>query len=105
MVKALGEDVARLRSLRSATMTVTLKPNTEITVEKSVRRKAGLKVGDQVEFTVSGKVISIVPKTKRAAIADDVLSPGEAKIVRRGEAQLRRGESKPWRDLKHALAR
>ena len=28
--------------------------------------------------------------------ADNTLSPEEAKIVRRGEAQLRRGQSKPW---------
>ena len=34
---------------------------------------------------------------------DDTLSPAEAKIVRRGEAQLRRGQSKRWRVAKHAL--
>jgi AbrB family looped-hinge helix DNA binding protein len=34
-------------------MTVTLKPKTEITVPKSIRRKAGIKPGDQVEFNMS----------------------------------------------------
>jgi AbrB family looped-hinge helix DNA binding protein len=43
-------------------MSVTLKPNTEITVPKSIRRKAGIKPGDRVEFSVSGRVISIIPK-------------------------------------------
>jgi len=43
-------------------MTVTLKPKTEITVPKSIRRKAGIKPGDQVEFSVSGRVITIIPK-------------------------------------------
>ena len=44
-------------------------------------------------------------KPKRMVDPDDTLSPAEAKIVRRGEAQLKRGESKPWRVVKHALSR
>ena len=36
---------------------------------------------------------------------DDSLTPAEAKAVRRGEAQLKRGQSKPWRAVKHALGR
>jgi AbrB family looped-hinge helix DNA binding protein len=43
-------------------MTVTLKPKSEIIVPKSIRRKAGIKPGDKVEFSVSGRVISIIPK-------------------------------------------
>jgi hypothetical protein len=35
----------------------------------------------------------------------DTLTPAEAKIVRRREAQLKRGESKPWREVKDALSR
>lgn len=82
-------------------MTVTLKPKTEITVPRSIRRKAGIKAGDRFEFTVSGRVIKIVPKPS----LDDTLTPVEARLVRRGEAQLKRGESKPWRAVKHELAR
>jgi AbrB family looped-hinge helix DNA binding protein len=41
-------------------MTVTLK--TEITVPKSVRRKAGFKPGNRVEFKVSNRAITIVAK-------------------------------------------
>ncbi len=47
-------------------MTVTLKPKSELTVPKSVRRKAGYRAGDQVEFKVSGRVITIVPKEPSA---------------------------------------
>jgi hypothetical protein len=36
---------------------------------------------------------------------DNTLSPAEAKIVSRGEKQLKRGDSKPWRIVKHALSR
>jgi hypothetical protein len=44
-------------------------------------------------------------KPKRAADARDPLTAKEAKIVRRGEAQLKRGQSKPWRTIKDALPR
>ena len=84
-------------------MTVTLKPKTEITVPKSVRRKAGIKAGDRFEFTASDGVIKII--SQNAATPDDALTPEEAKIVRRGEAQLKRGQSKSWHDIKNALAR
>ena len=55
-----------------------------------------------VNMTVTVKsIVSILPKRD----SGDTLTPEEAKIVRRGEAQLRRGDSKPWRAVKHALAR
>ena len=52
-------------------MTVTLKPKTEITVPKSIRRKAGLKPGDQVVFKVSDRTITIAPKLTLDEIQDD----------------------------------
>src|SRR5437016_4251359 len=45
-------------------MTVTLKLKTEITVPKSIRERAGIKPGEQLEFKVSGRVITIVPKVQ-----------------------------------------
>lgn len=51
-------------------MAVTLKPKTEITVPKSIRRKAGIKPGDQFEFRVSGRVINIVPKLSPNELQD-----------------------------------
>lgn len=47
----------------------------------------------------------VLIKPKRAVHPDDTLMPEEAKIVRRGEAQLKRGQSKPWRSIKDALPR
>src|ERR1039457_6015795 len=41
----------------------------------------------------------------RVVDPDDVLTPKEASIVRLGEAQLKRGESKPWRTVTNELAR
>jgi AbrB family looped-hinge helix DNA binding protein len=52
-------------------MTVTLKLKTEITVPKSIRRKAGFKPGDQVEFRVSGRSITIVPKLSPDELQDE----------------------------------
>jgi AbrB family looped-hinge helix DNA binding protein len=53
-------------------MTVILKPKSEITVPKSIRRKAGIKAGDKVELSVADGVINIRPK----------LSPDEAQDER-----------------------
>jgi bifunctional DNA-binding transcriptional regulator/antitoxin component of YhaV-PrlF toxin-antitoxin module len=82
-------------------MTVTVKNKTPLVVPPSVRRLAGFKSGDKLEFKVTAGVVTILPKGD----SDDTLTPEEEKIVRRGEAQLRRGESRPWRAVKHALAR
>ena len=82
-------------------MTVTLKNKTPLVVPDRVRRKAGFKTGDRVEFKVSPGAVTILPKPPVSK--DDTLTSAEAKIVRRGEAQLKRGKSKPWRAVKHAL--
>jgi bifunctional DNA-binding transcriptional regulator/antitoxin component of YhaV-PrlF toxin-antitoxin module len=86
-------------------MTVTLKNKTPLVVPDRVRREAGFKTGDLLEFKVSRGAVTILPKPLVAQDLDDTLTAAEAKIVRRGEAQLKRGKSKPWRDVKHALAR
>jgi bifunctional DNA-binding transcriptional regulator/antitoxin component of YhaV-PrlF toxin-antitoxin module len=45
-------------------MTKTL--NTPIVVPESVRRKAGLRRGERIEFRVSGRSITIIPETSAA---------------------------------------
>jgi hypothetical protein len=49
--------------------------------------------------------VTILSKPLVAQALDDTLTAAEVKIVRRGEAQLKRGKSKPWRDVKPALVR
>jgi len=83
-------------------MTVVLKPKTEITVQPGIRREAGLKTGDRVAFKVSGQTITSMPER---IVSVPELTPSEAKLVRRGEAQLKRGDSKSWRAVRHDLAR
>jgi AbrB family looped-hinge helix DNA binding protein len=82
-------------------MTVTVKSKMPLVVPPAVRRRAGFKSGDKLEFRVAGGVVTILPKPD----PDDTLTPEEAKVVRRGEAQLKRGESKSWREVRAALAR
>jgi|ERR1700733_8786555 AbrB family looped-hinge helix DNA binding protein len=67
-------------------MTFTLKPKTEITVPRSIRRKAGYRAGDQLEFKVSGRTITIVPKLQTA---DGEYTPGQRRII---DARLTKAE-------------
>ena len=60
-------------------MTVVVTSNTELVVPRSVRRKAGIRTGDKVRFTVAGRVISIVP-------SDDDYSPAERRAITSGIA-------------------
>lgn len=59
-------------------MTVTLKNKMPIVVPDAVRRKAGLRSGDQIEFKVSGRVIKIVPKVSSA---EDYTTQAVAEII------------------------
>ena len=72
-------------------MTVTVKRNTALIVPPSVRRKAGLKAGDRVEFRVSGGLITIVPKPPTP---DDEYTPEQRRII---DARLAKADE----DIKH----
>jgi AbrB family looped-hinge helix DNA binding protein len=82
-------------------MTVTLKPKTEITVPKSIRRKAGIKPGDQFEFTVTGRVITIAPKLTPDEIQDEleVRDPKIRAAIRRGHEEYLAGKTRPIEDF------
>jgi bifunctional DNA-binding transcriptional regulator/antitoxin component of YhaV-PrlF toxin-antitoxin module len=66
-------------------MTVTVKGKAPLVVPPAVRRQAGLKSGQEIEFKVSGGVISIRPKLPAA---DDEYTPEQRRIV---DAQLAEG--------------
>lgn len=65
-------------------MTVVVKAKMDLIVPPSVRRRAGIKAGDQLEFKVSGGVISIVP---RLPSADDEYTPQQRRVVDRALAK------------------
>jgi AbrB family looped-hinge helix DNA binding protein len=75
----------------------------QVVIPREILETLKLQAGDLVAFAEQKNGVLIKPK--RVIAADDTLSPEEAKIVRRGEAQLKRGKSKPWRTIKNALSR
>jgi bifunctional DNA-binding transcriptional regulator/antitoxin component of YhaV-PrlF toxin-antitoxin module len=68
-------------------MTVAVKNNnrTPLVVPSAVRRKAGFKSGEEIEFRASGGVITIIPKLPNA---DDEYTPAQRRII---DARLAEG--------------
>jgi len=75
----------------------------QVVIPQEMLEALNLHEGDFVAFAERKNGVLI--KAKRLVDSDDTLTPAEAKLVRRGEAQLKRGQSKPWRAVKHALVR
>ena len=59
-------------------VTVTVKSAADLVVPRSVRRRAGIRTGDRLEFKVSGGVINIVPKLPSA---DGEYTPEQRRII------------------------
>jgi AbrB family looped-hinge helix DNA binding protein len=73
----------------------------QVVIPKGICDELGLHEGDFVEVTsTEGKVII---KPKKLVDADDVLTPEEEKVVRKGEAQLKKGDHVSWDDVKTQL--
>jgi bifunctional DNA-binding transcriptional regulator/antitoxin component of YhaV-PrlF toxin-antitoxin module len=90
----------------SSRMTVTIKNKLPLVVPEQVRRRAGFKTGDQLEFRVSSGVVTILSKPSasgRVPGPDDVLTPAEAKRLRQSLKQTRQGKTRPWDEIKHEL--
>jgi len=80
-------------------MAVTPKP--EITVPKSIRRKAGFKPGERVEFRVSDRTIMIVPKLTPDEIQDEreIRDPKIRKAIQKSYQEFLAGKSRPIEQL------
>lgn len=75
----------------------------QVVIPKSICEELGIDIGDFVEVErVKG---TVVIKPKKLVDAEDTLTPEEEQVVRKGERQLRQGQSKSWQQIKHALAR
>ena len=72
-------------------MTVTVKNNAVgLVVPPSVRRRAGIKAGDRLEFKVSGGIINIIPKLPSA---DNEYTPAQRRVI---DAQLKGAAKGPY---------
>jgi bifunctional DNA-binding transcriptional regulator/antitoxin component of YhaV-PrlF toxin-antitoxin module len=71
-----------------------VKNKTGLMVPPSVRRRAGIKPCDRLEFKVSGGIINIIP---RLPTADDEYTPEQRRIIDAGIAEgmedFRKGRS------------
>jgi AbrB family looped-hinge helix DNA binding protein len=72
-------------------MTVTVKRNAALVVPPSIRRKAGLKAGDRVDFKVANGVITIVPELP---VVDEEYTTEQRRII---DARLAKADE----DIKH----
>lgn len=66
-------------------MNVTVKNKTPLVVPPAIRRRAGLKSGQDLEFKVSGGVITILPKLPTT---NDECTPDQRRII---DARLAEG--------------
>jgi hypothetical protein len=71
-------------------MTLIVKNKTPLVVPPAVRRKAGFRSGEEIEFRVSGGVITIVPRPLKA---DAEYTPGQRRMI---DARLAKAD----RDIK-----
>jgi AbrB family looped-hinge helix DNA binding protein len=69
-------------------MTTVVKKKTPIVVPESMRRRAGIKPGDRVEFRVSGGIINIIPQPSSA---DDEYTPAQRRQILAEIAEARKG--------------
>ena len=83
-------------------MTVVVSSKGELIVPRSVRRKAGIKTGDRLEFMVSGRMINIVPKLP---YADDTFTRAERAQIAKARREMREGKYVTLAQLEHELAR
>jgi bifunctional DNA-binding transcriptional regulator/antitoxin component of YhaV-PrlF toxin-antitoxin module len=87
-----------VKSLPTPMMRV-LRPKTELVVPPSVRRLAGIKAGDQLEFTASEGVITI----KAVALPTSRSVRAELAAIRGVEAGINGGACVTLTDLLHGL--
>lgn len=75
----------------------------QIVIPKLVFDQMGLAMGDFLEIRREGGRLVMQPK--RLVDVEAPLTPTEAKLVRKGEAELRKGKGKSWNELRDGLAR
>jgi AbrB family looped-hinge helix DNA binding protein len=82
---------------------VKIKTNRQVTIPKTIFEELRLKEGQFVE--ASRKQNGVFYKPKKLIDSDDALTPGDETAIRRGEAQLARGEYITLEELENELDR
>jgi AbrB family looped-hinge helix DNA binding protein len=68
-------------------VTVTVNDRGEVMIPLSVRRRAGIRAGDKLEFTVAPRKITIVAKT------EDEYTPAQRRVI---DAKLAKAKKGPY---------
>jgi AbrB family looped-hinge helix DNA binding protein len=82
-------------------LTVKISTDRRVTIPKSIFDALGLREGQFVEVTCRNGVIIIKPTDN--VDFGDILIPADKASLRRGLAQVKRGESIPWDEVKRRL--
>jgi len=82
-------------------MTTIVKGENTLVVPSSLQRRAGIKSGDRVVFTVAPRTITITAAPTRTYKP----TKGELAAIRRGEAAIVRGECVSLPEFLHGLDR
>ncbi|MFH0343842.1 MAG: AbrB/MazE/SpoVT family DNA-binding domain-containing protein [Chromatiales bacterium] len=75
----------------------------QVVIPKAIWEDLALETGDFVE--VEQVEHTVVIKPKKLVDAEDVLTPEEEELVRRGEEEIRRGEYITLEKLEHEMER
>jgi len=75
----------------------------QVVIPREFLETLNIQEGDFVALTRKSNGVLIKPK--RPAGGDTILTPLEAKMVRRGMKQIKQGRFKVWSDVKHELGR
>jgi bifunctional DNA-binding transcriptional regulator/antitoxin component of YhaV-PrlF toxin-antitoxin module len=73
----------------------------QIVIPQQIFKTLKLQEGDFVAFAKHGNGVLVKPR--RLADPDDVLTPTEAKRLRRSLQQTRQAKTRPWANIKHEL--
>jgi bifunctional DNA-binding transcriptional regulator/antitoxin component of YhaV-PrlF toxin-antitoxin module len=73
----------------------------QVVIPRKLLETMRLREGDFIAFTRQQGSVLIRPK--RLVDDDDVLTPEEARKVRKGLKQIRAGKTIPWSRIKHEL--
>jgi bifunctional DNA-binding transcriptional regulator/antitoxin component of YhaV-PrlF toxin-antitoxin module len=88
-------------------MTITVKSKTPLVVPPAVRRLAGLKSGQELEFKVAGGTITIAPKLSPDEIQDEheIRDPKIREAIREGYREFLAGKTSPIEEFLAKRAR
>ena len=73
----------------------------QVVIPREICENLDMREGDCVAVEQRGR--SIVIKPKKLIDRDEVITPAEAKRLRRSLKQTRQGKTQPWSQVKHEL--